>query len=37
MAQAINPDGCEPVLSDAVFNVRRADIQRALRGSGDPA
>jgi len=35
--QAIDPEGCEPVLSDAVFNARRADIQRAFHGSGDPA
>jgi hypothetical protein len=37
MAQAINPDGCVPVLPDAVFDARRTDIQRALRGSGSRA
>jgi hypothetical protein len=35
--QAINLERCVPVLSDAVFNARRADIRRAIRGSGDPA
>ena len=34
--QAINPSACEPVLSDAVFNARRADIQRALGGPAIP-
>jgi len=37
MAQAINPDECEPVLSDAVFEARCADIRAKLRGSGSRA
>jgi hypothetical protein len=35
--QAINPDGCEPVLSDSVFEARCADIRAKLRGSGSRA
>jgi hypothetical protein len=34
--QAMKPSACEPVLSDAVFNARRADIQRALGGPAIP-
>jgi hypothetical protein len=35
--QPLRPDGCRPVLSDAEFSVRVANIQRALSGVGPTA
>jgi hypothetical protein len=35
--ETINPDGCRPVLSDAEFAVRAADIRVKVSGSGSAA